>query len=244
MNIKGKVHCLFEQSGTFKNAFREIGIPAYDYDIKNEYGQTDFRIDIFREIHLAFSNIDNSQIFKDIKHDDLIIAFFPCIYFSQQNVCFFNGTSNVYNKMTLREKTLSMIRRNNERSYFYETLLKMCEICEENHLRLIVENPYSSMGFLTNNFPHKPAVIDWNRRLRGDYYQKPTQYYFINCKPTHGFTRQHPEEIRTVNNEQGHFGSSCGRERSEIAPAYARAFIQDFLFGEERQPVQTQFKLT
>lgn len=28
-----KVHCLFEQSGTFKNVFREFGYIAYDYDI-------------------------------------------------------------------------------------------------------------------------------------------------------------------------------------------------------------------
>lgn len=28
------VHCLFEQSGTFKNAFRQLGIPAWDYDIQ------------------------------------------------------------------------------------------------------------------------------------------------------------------------------------------------------------------
>lgn len=44
------VHCLFEQSGTFKNEFRKLGITAYDYDILNDYGQTDFQIDLFSEI--------------------------------------------------------------------------------------------------------------------------------------------------------------------------------------------------
>ena len=33
MNIKGKVHCFFEQSGTFKNEFRKLGYEAEDYDI-------------------------------------------------------------------------------------------------------------------------------------------------------------------------------------------------------------------
>ena len=33
MEIKGKVHCFFEQSGTFKNEFIKLGIPAEDYDI-------------------------------------------------------------------------------------------------------------------------------------------------------------------------------------------------------------------
>lgn len=28
-----KVHCLFEQSGTFKKAFKELGYNAIDYDI-------------------------------------------------------------------------------------------------------------------------------------------------------------------------------------------------------------------
>lgn len=41
MEIKGKVHCLFEQSGTFKNEFIKFGIPAEDYDIQNNFGQTD-----------------------------------------------------------------------------------------------------------------------------------------------------------------------------------------------------------
>lgn len=36
-----KVHCLFEQSGTFKNEFKKLGIDAEDYDIQNEFGETD-----------------------------------------------------------------------------------------------------------------------------------------------------------------------------------------------------------
>lgn len=30
-----KVHCLFEQSGTFKNEFKKLGYEAFDYDILN-----------------------------------------------------------------------------------------------------------------------------------------------------------------------------------------------------------------
>lgn len=45
-----KVHCLFEQSGTFKNEFKKLGYEAYDYDIANDYGQTDFQMDLFKEI--------------------------------------------------------------------------------------------------------------------------------------------------------------------------------------------------
>lgn len=48
-------HCLFEQSGTFKNEFRKLGIQAYDYDILNEFGETDYEIDLFGEIEQAYS---------------------------------------------------------------------------------------------------------------------------------------------------------------------------------------------
>lgn len=49
-----KAYCLFEQSGTFKNEFKKLGIDAYDYDIRNDFGQTDFVVDIFAEIQKAY----------------------------------------------------------------------------------------------------------------------------------------------------------------------------------------------
>lgn len=45
-----KVHCLFEQSGTFKNEFKKLGYEAYDYDILDDYHQTDRQIDLYEEI--------------------------------------------------------------------------------------------------------------------------------------------------------------------------------------------------
>ena len=55
MTIKGKVHCFFEQSGTFKRAFMEFGIPAEDYDIQNNFGETDHVIDLFAEIENGYA---------------------------------------------------------------------------------------------------------------------------------------------------------------------------------------------
>ena len=57
MEIKGKVHCFFEQSGTFKNEFIKLGIPAEDYDIQNNFGETDHVIDLFGEIDRAYENL-------------------------------------------------------------------------------------------------------------------------------------------------------------------------------------------
>lgn len=50
-------HCLFEQSGTFKNVFNKYGHNAFDYDILNEYNETDNVIDLFEQIELEYSNI-------------------------------------------------------------------------------------------------------------------------------------------------------------------------------------------
>ena len=57
MEITGKVHCFFEQSGTFKNEFIKLGIPAEDYDIQNNFNQTDHVIDLFGEIDKAYDNL-------------------------------------------------------------------------------------------------------------------------------------------------------------------------------------------
>ena len=54
MIINGKVHCFFEQSGTFKNEFIKLGIPAEDYDIQNNFGETDHQDDLFKAIEDAY----------------------------------------------------------------------------------------------------------------------------------------------------------------------------------------------
>ena len=79
MEIKGKAHCLFEQSGTFKREFIKLGIPAEDYDIQNNFGETDHQIDLFAEIERAYEG--EGSIFDNMGKDDIIMAFFPCIRF-------------------------------------------------------------------------------------------------------------------------------------------------------------------
>lgn len=56
MEIRGKVYCLFEQSGTFKNVFKGLGIEAEDYDIQNDFGETDVIADLFQQIDDAYEN--------------------------------------------------------------------------------------------------------------------------------------------------------------------------------------------
>ena len=52
-----RVHCFFEQSGTFKNEFKKLGYEAEDYDIQNNFGQTDHVVDLFGEIEKEYDNL-------------------------------------------------------------------------------------------------------------------------------------------------------------------------------------------
>ena len=56
-----KVHCLFEQSGTFKQEFLKLGISAEDYDIQNNFNQTDHVVDLFAEIEKAYSALAGTE---------------------------------------------------------------------------------------------------------------------------------------------------------------------------------------
>ena len=225
-------HCFFEQSGTFKKVFNSLGIKSFDYDIQNEFGQTDFQVDLFWQIKYAYYG--HPSIFDDITPDDLIIAFFPCIYFCEANMMFFCGTNVNYKKreLTQREILDDIIERSKERNKFYVTLLQLFGVCEARQLRLIVENPYNAHHYLRFNFPYKPAVIDMNRRLRGDYVKKPTQYFFLNCEPAGKMSIQLDKVQQfTRNRHAAKTSGICSSDRSMISEDYARNFICDHILG-------------
>jgi hypothetical protein len=75
MNITGKVHCFFEQSGTFKNEFIKLGIPAEDYDIQNNFGQTDHVVDLFQAIEDAYDG--RPSLFDTIRGGGFDYGVFP-----------------------------------------------------------------------------------------------------------------------------------------------------------------------
>jgi hypothetical protein len=237
MKIEGKVHCLFEQSGTFKNEFKKLGYEAYDYDIQNHFGETDFVIDLFAEINKAYEG--GASIFDTFTKDDLLLAFFPCIYFCENNQMYFSGTHHNLEKVSSLERNNIILKRSRDRQSFYETALKMFTVCDTRGLRLIVENPYSTQHYLVENFPYKAAVIDKNRTMRGDYYNKPTQYWFVNCVPTTVHSYQRPKERKTVSRaKSGIKAGICSEERSLISPDYARNFICDFILGKKQKHTQ------
>lgn len=217
------VFCLFEQSGTFKNAFKKIGHKAYDLDIvKTEH--TDFILDLFEEINNA-KNKKAKTIFDSIKKDDLIIAFFPCTYFSDQSQMGSRGDSFGQKKWTQKEKLEYSSNLMIKRALAYKTLCNLCIIALEKNFKLIIENPTGNCGFLKQYFPIKSKVIIKDRSLYGDDFKKSTQFFFVNCEPAF-----HLEEIcKKNNNKIKKIEKLHTPERSIISSDFADIFIRNWV---------------
>lgn len=257
MKINGKAHCLFEQSGIFKLAFAGFGIPALDYDIQNNFGETDNVIDLFGHINAAFDG--GGSLFDNISKDDLVMAFFPCIQFC--GISQMNMTLNCYQKNhgTVIGCCEYILQLSRMRQQFFELLLKMCFVCIDRGIRMVFENPYSVNTYLKNGFIKPPDIIDNDRTNRGDAFAKMTAYWFFNCEPTHGMTFQKtPKEKRkhilmhrwqykkhdreSVATHKAKTGT-CYEGRSMITEDYARNFIADFILGKPSGTVQQQTDL-
>ena len=227
-------HCLFEQSGTFKNEFIKLGIQAFDYDIQNEYGETDFQIDLFAEIVGGYEN--KPSIFDNITPDDVIIAFFPCTRFGVQCQLWLNGNNYAEQKWSDEQKIKYAKDLHGELHQFYDLLCELTLICLNRKLKLIIENPYSppysQPHYLQRYFPIKPAVVDLDRTQNGDYYKKPTQFFFINCKPTNNIIFEPLEEVPLKEICKGAIidkDKDRRTNRSLIHPQYANRFIRQFI---------------
>lgn len=272
-----KVWCLFEQSGTFKNAFKELGYKAYDCDILNDFNQTDFKIDLFADIHNEFEYLEFSKrqkdknvspvkinkslgdyprtIFDKISKDDLVFAFFPCVKFTEK--CFLNTRCKSY---TMRNYTaiqkLTYSRHNiNEIAKFYETLCKLCEIAIHKGFKLIIENPNSQPHFLNLFFPFEPSISVKDRSKYGDYFKKPTNFWFFNFKPQNNLfllseglkgrslnmnggkaderNKDKNELLRWFEKEYRLKIQNLQKARSMISPEFVRNFIKMFILSEK-----------
>jgi len=225
-------HCLFEQSGTFKNEFKKLGIEAYDYDILNEYGETDYQLDLFAEIRGGYEG--RPSIFDKITPDDLILAFFPCTRFEQQILLSFRGDLKQMKNYTDLQKLETVLRLHEELHQNYDLITKLSIIVIKRGLKMVFENPYSEQHYLTRYWCLKPSVIDKNRRLNGDYYVKPTQYWFIGFKPKNNFLFEPIEYVKpkSISDLWGTNQKDI-EERSMIHPQYASRFIRQYLVDYE-----------
>lgn len=232
-----KAHCLFEQSGTFKNEFKKLGIEAYDYDILNDFGETDYIINLFDEIEKAFSG--GVSVFDNFSKDDIVFAFFPCIRFEASILLSFRGQNNAFKKWNDIQKIEYDIKLHDELNQLYKLISKLFIVAIRRGLKLIVENPYSKEHYLHRYWCMKPSVIDTNRRERGDYYVKPTQYWFINLEPKNNLILEvvpdnaigGKDAVRNIT--AAHFKDERVRTRkvarSMIHPYYANRFIREYI---------------
>lgn len=266
-NIR-KAHCFFEQSGIFKQEFIKLGIPAEDYDIQNNFGETDHVVDLFGEIEKAYGG--GQSIFDSISCDDLIMAFFPSIRFcsvmeQMQHEDFFDasqrhtkdfGTPQYYSRKWEVLRNMSQ-----ERFSLYDLALKMTAVVQIKGLRMIMENPYHPTNFTNHFWFMRTSLIDKDRTRRGDYFRKPTAYWFVGCTPTMGetLTPTPRNKVKSITAGSGaaktrkkmrdkmktedlnanyiqHTSSSgiCDEGRSMISPDYARNFICDFILGKKQ----------
>lgn len=216
-------YCLFEQSGTFKNEFKKLGYEAYDYDIQDEFGETDYVCDLFVDIESAYEN--KESIFDDIKKEDTIIAFFPCVRFEEQIQMAFRGTQFQMKKWNTEKKLEYDLKLHKELSKFYEIITKLAIVCIRKRIPLIIENPYSKNHYLTKYWAIPSKVIDKDRTSRGDFYKKPTQYWFINCEPKYNMIFEAYEVCDRKRIEY----TSNKTERSLISKEYANRFIREFI---------------
>ena len=249
MKINGKVHCFFEQSGTFKREFIKLGIPAEDYDIQNNFGETDNVIDLFAEIEKGYDG--KQSVFDRIEKDDLIMAFFPCIYFCQMSQYAQSMNCNNYRGLSDEKKIEAILERQKNRNDYLMRLTRFVHVCIHRNLRMIFENPITG-SFLMNYFLKPPTIKDMNRMYRGDYFVKPTGYWFWNCKPTFGFTKQKDKIQKKicrgsladgVRARSSKVKGVCSEARSMISPDYARNFIADFILGKPSGTIPQQTDL-
>lgn len=231
-------HCMFEQSGTFKNEFKKLGYNAYDYDILNDFGETDYVVDLYNEIDKAFEG--QESVFDKIPPQDYILAFFPCVRFENQIMLWFRGQSMQQKNWDLEKKMLKDMELQDELTRNYKLVNKLFIVCIRKNLKLIMENPFSEEHYLRRYWCLLPAVIDRDRRTRGDYFKKPTQYWFLNCKPTFrplfemtndNFVEEKDaiRNMKGVKEKLGLEDMSATKIRSMIHPEYANRFIREFI---------------
>lgn len=192
---------------------------------------------------------------EQIQHEDFYDA-------SQRKNKNFGTTEYYRNKWTV------LRRYSQERFYLYDLALKLTAICQTNGLRMIMENPWHPTNFTNHFWFMRVSLIDKDRTIRGDYFRKPTAYWYVGCIPTYGQSYQPlpKDKIKTITAGSG--GSKtkrklkgrinkdeldkkyldhnsdkgiCDEERSMISPDYARNFICDFIIGKEQ--LHTQLSL-
>nr|DAO47364.1 MAG TPA: hypothetical protein [Caudoviricetes sp.] len=163
-----------------------------------------------------------------MKKGDTIIAFFPCIRFEDQSILNITGNSHGMKSWGVEKKLKYSLKFHEELHYLYSMVTKLVSVCLEKGIPLIIENPHSAQHYLTRYWCIKPKIIDSDRRRDGDYYKKPTQYWFIGCEPKNNIIFEPIDyvEQKTILKEKNQV------KRSLIHPQYANRFLRQYVLDE------------
>lgn len=85
-------------------------------------------------------------------------------------------------------------------------------------------------------FPIEPKVIIKDRHAEGDYFTKPTQFFFMNCEPEQNVVFEPMAEIEKlliVNPSKMKNGQSTQVKRSLIHPQFADRFIKTYILDKK-----------
>lgn len=167
--------------------------------------------------------------------DDLILAFFPCTRFEARIPLWFRGEAQQQKNWDIFQKMEYSMDLHDELHEYYLLISKLVLIAEKRGLRLIIENPYMQPHYLTTYWCIRPTIIDMDRTQNGDYFKKPTQYWFINCKPENNIIFEALDYVPTkvIAKIKKENDVSVKTQRSLIHPQYANRFIRHYIIDEQ-----------
>lgn len=198
---------LFEQSGTFKKCFQKLGHIATDFDISNKYNETDVQMDLFDSIeHNTIDFVNNY---------DLVIAFFPCTWFSKQNDLIYNRKLPCFRKWNKNKIDEYLHQRMQDYERAKKCLLRLIKICKKP---LIIENPASRRII---EILGEPDYYVKDRTKHGDILRKPTYFY------TFDVSISDLEIIPTIRGKDVNHISQI--KRSEISETFAMNFVKHII---------------
>ena len=146
-------------------------------------------------------------------------------------------------KWSYKQKMMHDMKLLDELNLNYKMVNQMFIICMDKGLKLIMENPYSEEHFLRRYWCYPASIIDKDRRENGDWFKKPTQYWFLNCDPQNNFLFETAEyhgiessgigkdswERRTKKDLEVTGARTIKQARSMMHPEYANRFIRQYI---------------
>lgn len=142
----------------------------------------------------------------------------------------FRGQNAGMKIWTQKQKIEYSMSLHKELNKLYLLISKLVILCIDKGLKIMIENPYSAQHYLRQYWCVKPSFIDNDRTQNGDWYKKPTQYFFINFEPKYNLVF---EPFEYVEKKRLKWDVRDKTQRSMIHPQYANRFIRQYLIDQE-----------